>query len=124
MVPDPKDLAFEKFTAAVMDMEKPTTLNEQLAVIDCLSLAFSKLPLHDMLPGWLAQYDAWCPSNFRLQPKSHRLLRQFPALSYRMMDTLNPASKAHWRVKSPKYRVPSYDARPSHDGEDEESIQF
>lgn len=124
MVPELKDLAFDKFTAAVMDMEKPKTLNEQLAVIDCLSLAFSKLPLHDTLPGWLAQYAAWCLGNLRLQPKFHGLLQRFPALSYRMMDTLNPANEAPWRIKSPKYRVPSYDARASYVDGDVESIQF
>jgi hypothetical protein len=47
LVTELKDLAFEKFTAVVIDIEKPKNPDEQLAVVDCLSLAFSKLPPHD-----------------------------------------------------------------------------
>lgn len=118
LVPELKNLAFGKLTAVVRDMGKPNNLDEQLAVIDCLSLAFSKLPQHDTLPGWMAQYAAWCLSNLRLQQKFHELLQQSPILCYRMMDTLNPASDAPWNIKSPTYRVPSYDARISYDDDD------
>lgn len=110
LVSELKDLSFEKFTAVVRDIGRPKNLDEQLAVIDCLSLAFSKLPLHDKLPAWLAQYAAWCLENLRLQTKFHELLQAIPSLSYRMMDTLNPAKEAPWDVKPFKYRVPSYDA--------------
>ncbi|CAG8066830.1 unnamed protein product [Penicillium nalgiovense] len=58
LVTELKDLAFEKFTAVVINMGKPKNLDEHLAVIDCLSLTFSKLPLHDKLPRWLGQYAA------------------------------------------------------------------
>jgi hypothetical protein len=99
-------------------MRKPRNIDEQLAVIDCLSLAFSKLPLHDKLPEWLAQYAAWCLDSLRLQAKFHQMLRKFPALCSRMMETLNPAKEAPWNTKSPKYRVPSYDARTCYEEED------
>ena len=35
-----------------------------------------------------------------------------------MMDTLNLANEAPWNIKSPKYRVPSYDARTSYEEND------
>ena len=77
LVTELKDLALEKFTAVVIDMGKPKNLDQQLGVIDCLSLAFSKLPLHDRLPEWLAQNAAWCLGNLCLQTKLHELLQKF-----------------------------------------------
>lgn len=106
-----KKLAFDRFTAILADMGKPKNIDEQLAVIDCLSLAFSSIPLHDELPGWLAHYAAWCVDKLRLQGKFHDLLQSLPALSSRMMETLIPAHDAPWNTKSRNYRVPSYDTR-------------
>ncbi|KAI2746739.1 hypothetical protein DTO013E5_50 [Penicillium roqueforti] len=115
LVDDLKNLAFEKFTTVVKDVGAPKNLSEQLAVIDCLSLAFSTLPPHDKLLEWLARYAAWCLSSLRLQENFHKLLQRNPALSYRMMETLNPANEAPWNIKLSKYRVPSYDARTDED---------
>lgn len=111
LVPQLKELAFGKFTAVLREMGKPRNLYEQLAVIDCLSLAFSELPLlplHDKLLEWLARYAAWSLDMLRLQRKFHNLLQTSPALSSRMMDTLIPASEAPWstKIKAPKYSVP------------------
>ncbi|CDM32804.1 unnamed protein product [Penicillium roqueforti FM164] len=50
LVTELKDLAFKKFTAVVINLGKPKNLDKQLAVIDCLSLAFPKSSLHDKLP--------------------------------------------------------------------------
>lgn len=111
-----KNLAFEKFTTVVKDVGSPKNLNEQLAVIDCLSLAFSTLPSRDDLVEWLARYAAWCLSSLRSQEKFHELLQKIPALSYRMLGMLNPADAPPWNMELPKYRVPSYDARTD-DGE-------
>ncbi|KAJ5161351.1 hypothetical protein N7492_006743 [Penicillium capsulatum] len=80
LVPELNNLAFGKFTAVLRDMGKPNNLDEQLAVIDCLSLAFSKLPQHDTLPGWMAQYAAWCLSNLRLQQNFHELQLEYEDL--------------------------------------------
>ncbi|KAJ5176636.1 uncharacterized protein N7482_002513 [Penicillium canariense] len=116
-----KELAFEKFTAALENMGKPRNLNEQLAVIDCLSLAFSRVPLHDKLIEWLAQYAAWCLDKLRLQSQFHDLLQRVPALSSRMMDTVNPANEAPWNTtaSSRNYHVPAYDTRADFGYEDD-----
>ncbi|OQD78666.1 hypothetical protein PENDEC_c001G03526 [Penicillium decumbens] len=111
LVPELKDLAFEKFSAVLKEIERPKCIDEQLAVIDCLSLAFLEVQPYDKLREWLAQYAAWCLHSLRLQPDFHQLLQRCPALSCRMMDILNPAVQAPWDVKWPKYRVPSYGAR-------------
>ncbi|CDM38414.1 BTB/POZ fold [Penicillium roqueforti FM164] len=115
LVDDLKNVAFEKFTTVVKDVGNPQNLNEQLAIIDCLLLAFSTLPPHDKLLEWLARYAAWCLSSLRLQVKFHELLQKIPALSYRMMETLSPAKEPPWNIKLSKYRVPSYDARTGED---------
>ncbi|KAJ5578409.1 uncharacterized protein N7459_007373 [Penicillium hispanicum] len=106
-----KQLSFQKFTAVLMDMGKPKDLDEQLAVIDRLALAFSRLPLHDKLLEWLAQYAAWCLDKLRVQSQFHNLLKSLPAISSRMMEKLNPANEAPWDTKWHNYKVPSYDAR-------------
>ncbi|KAF3403923.1 hypothetical protein F1880_010292 [Penicillium rolfsii] len=112
-----KELAFDKFTTVLKDMGKPTKLDEQLAVIDCLEVVFSKVDRYDGLRGWLAQYAAWCLDTLRLQGKFHGLLRRVPALSSRMMESLSPAKEAPWNTKSCNYRVPPYDTRTSFDEE-------
>lgn len=49
MIPDFCDFVFDKITTCLEELDKPDTLDTQLAVISALRLAFSKLPPHDRL---------------------------------------------------------------------------
>ncbi|KAF3389505.1 hypothetical protein F1880_003896 [Penicillium rolfsii] len=115
LVPALKDLAFEKFTAVLKSMGKPQSMTEQLAVIDCLALTFSKVPVHDKLPEWLAQHASWCVEELRLQSKFHDLLQRLPGIGSRMMGSLRPAQHPPWTLQTRDYSVPPYDARPFSD---------
>jgi hypothetical protein len=108
-------LAFEKLTTVLKLMGKPQCMTEQLAIIDCLELAFSKVPVFDMLPRWLAQHAFWCMEELRLQSRFHDLLRRLPGIGSRMMDSLRPAQLPPWEMELREYAVPLYDAQNSSD---------
>lgn len=114
MIPALKDLAFEKFTAVLKSMGKPRSMMEQLAVVDCLELTFSKVPFHDKLPGWLAQHASWC-MELRLQSKFHDLLQRWPGIGSRMMNSLRPCQLPPWESQLRDYSVQLYDAHASSD---------
>lgn len=111
MVSGLKDLAFEKYMSTLKSMGKPRSMSEQLAIVDCLELTFSKVPLYDKLPGWLAQHASWCLEELRLQSKFHDLLQTLPRIGSRMMDSLKPAHHPPWEVLPRDYKVLPYDAR-------------
>lgn len=115
MIPALKDLAFAKFTAVLKSMGKPRSMTEQLAVVDCLELTFSKVPFHDKLPGWLAQHAAWCMEELRLQGKFHDLLRRLPGVGSRMINSLRPCQLPPWESQLRDYSVQLYDAHASSD---------
>lgn len=106
-----KTLAFEKLTAGLIEMGQPSTLNEQLAVVDCLKEAFTRVPARDDLLDWLARYAAWSLDRLRQVTQFHDVLKDRPALGSCMMETLNPATEAPWKAKPRKLRVPVYSAR-------------
>ncbi|KAF4244383.1 hypothetical protein CNMCM8980_010195 [Aspergillus fumigatiaffinis] len=108
LIPELQRLAFEKVTACFTDLEKPHSLDTQLAVIDALRLSFLRLHEHDALLNWLSQYSAYCIDKLRLQSSFHDLLRDFPILSSRMMLSLNPASSPPWKITQPKYPFTHY----------------
>ncbi|OJJ65744.1 hypothetical protein ASPBRDRAFT_139494 [Aspergillus brasiliensis CBS 101740] len=108
LIPELQHLAFEKVTACFMDLEKPNSLDTQLAVIDAVRLSFLRLHEHDTLLNWLSQYSAYCIDKLRLQSSFHDLLRDFPILSSRMMLSLNPASSPPWKITQPKYPFTHY----------------
>jgi hypothetical protein len=114
LVPQLNELAFSKFTAVLVEMGKPKNLQEQLVVIDCLSLAFSELLLGDELQQWLARYAAWSLESLRHQTEFQDLLQTSPALSSRMMDMLIPVSEPPWstKFKAPKSNVPLHEESP------------
>lgn len=120
MIPQLKQLAFQKLTAAFVEMRGPKSLDESMAVVDCLILAFSKVSVHDDLLEWLAQYAAWSLENLRQASQFHDALSELPTLGSRMMKTLNPASQAPWEMKQEQSRVPSYSARTEADYPTEE----
>lgn len=96
LVAELKDLAFQKFTTAVKQLGQPKNIDEQLAIINCLSLAFTTLPPPDLLLAWLAQFAAWSLDILRLESKFLELLQDCPSLGCRMMDYLRPANDAPW----------------------------
>lgn len=96
LVAELKELAFQKFTTAVKQLGQPKNIDEQLAIINCLSLAFTTLPPPDLLLAWLAQFAAWSLDILRLESKFLELLQDFPSLGCRMMDYLRPADNAPW----------------------------
>lgn len=106
-----KNLAFEKLTAGLIEMGQPSTLNEQLAVVDCLKEAFTRVPAPDDLLDWLARYAAWSLDKLRQVTQFHDVLKERPALGSCMMGTLNPATESPWKAKARKLRVPAYCAR-------------
>ncbi|KAJ5882703.1 uncharacterized protein N7473_011137 [Penicillium subrubescens] len=106
-----RTLAFEKLTAGLIEMGLPGTLNEQLAVVDCLKEAFTRVPARDDLLDWLARYAAWSLDRLRQVTQFHDVLKDRPALGSCMMETLNPATEAPWKAKARKLRVPAYSAR-------------
>ncbi|GKZ98244.1 hypothetical protein AnigIFM59636_002477 [Aspergillus niger] len=110
LVPDLQQLAYEKLTACLTDLDKPNSLDTQLAVIDALRLSFPRLPQHDKLLDWLAQYAAYCLDKLRVQGPFHNLLKEFPTLSSRMILSLGPASSPPWRTTQPKYPFVQYSA--------------
>ncbi|GMF81807.1 unnamed protein product [Aspergillus oryzae] len=115
LIPDLQQLAYEKVTACLTDLDIPNSLDTQLAVIDALRLSFYRLPQHDNLLDWLAQYAAYCLDKLRVQGPFHDLLREFPTLSSRMILSLGPASSPPWRTAQPKYHFSHYSARWSED---------
>lgn len=46
---EPRNLSFDETTAGFTDLNKPDTLDTQLAVISALRMSFSKLHPHDRL---------------------------------------------------------------------------
>jgi hypothetical protein len=108
LIPELQGLAFEKVTACFIDLEKPNSLDTQLAVIDALRLSFLRLHEHEALLDWLSQYSAYCIDKLRLQGSFHDLLRDFPILSSRMILSLNPASSPPWKITQPKYPFTHY----------------
>lgn len=106
-----KTLAFEKLTTALIEMGQPSTLNEQLAVVDCLKEAFSRVPARDDLLEWLSRYAAWSLGTLRQVSQFHDVLKDRPALGSCMMETLNPATEAPRKAKARKVHVPAYNAR-------------
>ncbi|KAK1143169.1 hypothetical protein N8T08_007055 [Aspergillus melleus] len=105
-IPDLPKLAYEKTTACFADLDKPDGLDKQLAVVDALRLSFSRLSHNDTLLDWLAQYTAYSVDKLRLQGSFHDLLKDFPALSSRMMNSLSPAQTPPWR--SPQQKAPAH----------------
>jgi hypothetical protein len=92
-------------------MEKPESIEEQLAVIDCLELGFSKIPHHENLLAWMVCYAAWCVDKLRLQRKFHGVLQTLPIIGCRLMNELRPAERTPWEVDRPEHKFPPYDVR-------------
>ncbi|RDH27535.1 hypothetical protein BDQ94DRAFT_163522 [Aspergillus welwitschiae] len=111
LVPNLQLLAFEKVTACLTDLDIPNSLETQFAVIDALWLSFLRLPQHDKLLDWLAQYAAYCLDKLRVQGPFHDLLKEFPTLSSRMILFLGPASSPPWQTTPPKYPFIQYSAK-------------
>ena len=108
LIPDLQDLAFSKMTACFTDLEKPNDLDTQFAVISALRVSFRKLPTHDPLLDWMAQYAAYSIDKLRTQRSFHDLLKCSPILASRMVLSLNPASSPPWKIQRPKYSYPHY----------------
>ena len=108
LIPDLQDLAFSKITACFTDLEKPNDLDTQFAVICALRVSFRRLPPHDPLLDWMAQYAAYSIDKLRTQGSFHDLLKCSPILASRMVLLLNPASSLPWKIQPPKYRYPHY----------------
>lgn len=109
LIPDLQNLAFGKMTACFTDLEKPNDLDTQYAVISALRVSFRKLPTHDPLLDWMAQYAAYSIDKLRTQGPFHDLLKSSPILASRMVLSLNPASSPPWKIQRPKYSYPHYD---------------
>ena len=119
LVPDLQDLAFSKMTACFTDLEKPNDLDTQSAVISALRVSFHKLPTHDPLLDWMAQYAAYSIDKLRTQRSFHNLLKCSPILASRMVLSLNPASSPPWKIQPPKYIYPHYtDGYDDYDDDD------
>ncbi|PYH43038.1 BTB/POZ domain-containing protein [Aspergillus saccharolyticus JOP 1030-1] len=118
IIPELQKLAYEKATACFADLDKPDGLDRQLAVIDALRLSFSRLSHEDTLLDWLAQYAAYSIDKLRLQGSFHDLLKDFPALSSRMMISLSPAQSPPWRSTQQKHQFTQYSARWTGDNYD------
>lgn len=120
LIPDLQDLAFSKMTACFTDLEKPNDLDTQLAVISALRVSFRKLPTHDRLLDWMAQYAAYSIDKLRTQRSFHDLLKCSPKLASRMVLSLNPASSPPWKIQCPKYNYPNYtDGYDDYDDDDD-----
>jgi hypothetical protein len=102
-VPDLQSLAFEKMTACFTDLEKPDSLDTQLAVVAALRVSFRKLPPQDPLLDWLAEYAAYCVDKLRLQKDFLDLLKDCPTLSSRIILSLSPAQSPPWKTKKSKH---------------------
>ena len=120
LIPDLQDLAFSKMTACFTDLEKPNDLDTQFAVISALRVSFRRLPPHDPLLGWMAQYAAYSIDKLRTQRSFHDLLKCSPILASRMVLLLNPASSPPWKIQPPKYRYPHY--TDDYDGYDDDDF--
>ncbi|KAL2847258.1 hypothetical protein BJY01DRAFT_212779 [Aspergillus pseudoustus] len=114
-ISDLQQLSFEKMSTCLIDLDKPHQLDEHLAVIAALRVAFLGLPADDHLLDWLAQYAAYCVDRLRLQTDFLDLLREFPALSSRMIPYLVPASSPPWKTKIPSYFYAHYSSNNRRD---------
>jgi len=108
LITELRDMASNKMMECFMDLDRPEALDTQLAVVSALRLAFRKLPPHDPLLDWLAQYASYCVDKLRMQTSFHDLLGESPVLSSRMVLSLNPASQAPWKIQLPKHKYPHY----------------
>lgn len=117
-IPDLQQLAFEKLTACFIDLEKPKSLDTQLAVVDALRVSFSRLPPQDPLLDWLAEYAAYCVDKLRLQKEFLDVLKASPTLSSRVILWLNPASSPPWRTQKPKHSYSHYTPGDDYDDYD------
>ncbi|KAL1954742.1 hypothetical protein VTO42DRAFT_742 [Malbranchea cinnamomea] len=104
--------AFDKVTACFTDMDRPDTLDKQLAVISALRIAFLKLPAQDRLLDWLAQYAAYCLGELRQQATFHNLLETSSLFGSRLILWLSPASSPPWRLDHPEPDYPHYVPEP------------
>ncbi|KAL4804682.1 hypothetical protein BDV18DRAFT_26775 [Aspergillus unguis] len=103
-----QDLCFDKVTATLGDMNCPTTLDTQLAVIAALRVAFTKLLSSDRLLDWLAQYASYSLAQLRVQRDFHDLLQEAPILASRMVLTVTAAQSPPWKSTPPKYEFQHY----------------
>lgn len=101
-----KELVFSKLTSRLTEIEKPKTLDAQLAIIAVLRICFTNVHPDNDLADWLAQYAAYCVDTLRLQMDFHDLLRQAPALASRMMNYLDQASTPPWNSSRSKNKFP------------------
>lgn len=106
LIPDLQSLTFSKMTACFTDLEKPNDLDTQVAVIYTLRVSFGKLPTHDPLLDWMAQYAAYSIDKLRTQGSFHDLLESSPILASRTVLFLGPASLPPWKSRPPKYSCP------------------
>ncbi|RDW68883.1 BTB/POZ domain-containing protein [Aspergillus mulundensis] len=108
IIPDLRDLAFTRVTTAFKDLNQPTTLDTQLAVIAALRISFHNLLANDRLLDWLAHYAAYCLGQLRVQRDFHDLLQEAPVLGSRMVLSLSAPGTPPWQVAPPKYNFPAY----------------
>lgn len=99
---------FDEITAPFRGLNKPDTLDTQLAVISALSLSFRKLPPHVHLLDWLDEYAAHCIDKLKMQASFHDLLAETPVLSPRMVLSLSPAPNPPWNTQQPKQNYSHY----------------
>jgi len=108
VIPDLQKLAFDRATTAFTELNEPTTLDTQLAVIAAMRVSFRKLLPNDQLLDWLAQYAAYNVDNLRVQRGFHDLLQESSTLSSRMVLSLRAASTPPWKAEPPKYEFVHY----------------
>ncbi|BCS28180.1 BTB/POZ domain-containing protein [Aspergillus puulaauensis] len=108
VIPDLQKLAFDRATTAFTELNEPTTLDTQLAVIAAMRVSFRKLLPSDQLLDWLAQYAAYNVYNLRVQRGFHDLLQESSTLSSRMVLSLRAASTPPWKAEPPKYEFVHY----------------
>ncbi|KAL4924818.1 BTB/POZ domain-containing protein [Aspergillus undulatus] len=108
-IPDLQDLAYTKTTETLTEINQPTTLDTQLAVIAALRFSFRRLPPNDRFLDWLSQYASYNITHLRVQRDFHDLLSELPSLGSRMVLSMNPAKSPPWSTQPAKYKFAHYD---------------
>ncbi|OJJ43189.1 hypothetical protein ASPZODRAFT_48236, partial [Penicilliopsis zonata CBS 506.65] len=95
LVADLKQIALKKLRDCLKQMDMPKTLNNRLAVIKTLRVAFTNLPHTDPLLAWLAQYAAYALHKLSCTAL-YRLLGELPDLASRVIARVAAASQPPW----------------------------
>ncbi|EEP81915.1 predicted protein [Uncinocarpus reesii 1704] len=105
-IPGLSSLCSDKLIRELKSIQRPDNMDAQLAVIQMLDLAFTKLPVNDGLTQWFGMYTAWCLEELRVQPQFHDIVSN---LASPMVRHVQQSSKEPWDSQGFPRGLPRYE---------------